>query len=278
MTERTRIPDGGEVRPRRTRSFRRPTYRESALVGVGLYLLAFLAWLALIERWLPMPAMPMSGGMGSMSQSGVPETAATMNGPVGWTLYLGMWSVMMVAMMYPSSVPLARLYYGTLKGSPMRTKLSRLAAFLGVYTLVWTATGVVPLLVNQVVPIGSVAGNGFALAGTLLLLSAYQLSPYKDRCLTHCRSPLGFLMAHHRPGVRGAARMGFAHSTFCVGCCWALFAFMVVVGTMNLVWMAAITVVLSLERTVSWGESLSKGVGMVAGVVGLGLVVVTAVA
>jgi len=278
MTKRTPVADGGEsTRTRLRRPFRRLKRRETALVGWGVYLVAFLAWLALIERWLPMPAMGTSSGMGemSMSQPGIPETAATTSGATGWALYLGMWAVMMIAMMYPSSVPLVRLYYGTLSGSSTRSKLSRIGAFLGAYTFVWGATGVVPLVVNRIVPIGDIAGSGFGLAGTLVLLSAYQLSPYKDRCLTHCRSPLGFLMSHHRPGVRGAARMGFEHSTFCVGCCWALFAFMVVVGTMNLAWMAAITVVLSLERTVSWGDSLGRGVGVIAGVVGIGLLVGT---
>ena len=284
MTNRTPAADGGESVPARWRqSFRRLKRRETALVGWGLYLVAFFAWLALIERWLPMPAMGTSGGMGgiegtsgmggmSMSQPGVPEAVATSSGSVGWALYLGMWAVMMIAMMYPSSVPLVRLYYGTLSGSSTRAKASRLGAFLGAYTLVWTATGVVPLLVSRTVPVESIGGNEVALGGTLLLLSAYQLSPYKDRCLSHCRSPLGFLMSHHRSGVRGAARMGLDHSTFCVGCCWALFAFMVVVGTMNLVWMAAITVVLSLERTVSWGDVLARGVGAVAGVTGTGFV------
>ena len=132
--------------------------------------------------------------------------------------------------------------------------------------------GVVPLVVNRFVPITEIAGSGVLFASVLLVLGVYQLSPYKDQCLDHCRSPLGFLMTHHRSGTRGAARMGFDHGAFCLGCCWALFAFMVVVGTMNLVWMAAITVVLSLERTVSWGRYVSTGVGVVSVVAGISLV------
>jgi predicted metal-binding membrane protein len=75
-------------------------------------------------------------------------------------------------------------------------------------------------------------------------------------------------MEYHEPGVRGAARTSFRFSVFCVGCCWALFAVMVVVGSMNLLWMAGLTVVLSLERVVSWGDRLARGIGVVAGVVG----------
>lgn len=253
--------------------------REITLIASGVYLLALGAWLAVIYRWIPMPGMagsmgmPAMGGAMSMAEPGVPEAMATASGPSGWLLYLAMWSVMMVAMMYPSSVPLVRLYHRTLDGISTRAKVVRIGAFLGAYTLVWSATGIVPLVVNHVVSITEIAGRELLFAGTLFLLGVYQLSPYKDRCLEHCRSPLGFLMTHHRSGGRGAARMGFDHSVFCLGCCWALFAFMVVVGTMNLVWMAVITAVLSLERTVSWGETLAKGVGALAGLGGLTLLV-----
>jgi predicted metal-binding membrane protein len=245
--------------------------RETHLVALGVYVIALVAWLSMIGRWLPMPG---GGGAGSveMADPGVPEAMATGSGPTGWALYLLMWGVMMVAMMYPSSAPLVRLYHATLTGRGRGERLLRVGAFLGGYTAVWTAVGVVPLGVNLVVPVSTVAASDVLFGTTLLALAAYQLSPHKDRCLEHCRTPLGFLMSHSRPGVRGAARMGLDHGAFCLGCCWALFAFMVVVGTMNLVWMALITVVLSVERTVSWGDRLARAVGVVSGVAGAGVV------
>jgi len=243
--------------------------RETHLVALVVYVIALLAWLSMLRQWLPMPG---SGGMTmDMAAPGVPETMATGAGPVGWGLYLLMWGVMMIAMMYPSTVPLIRLYHGTLAGLSRGERLLRVGAFLGGYTLLWTTVGLVPLAVNVVVPVSAVAGSTAAFGGTLLLLGAYQLSPYKDRCLDHCRTPLGFLMTHSRPGVRGAGRMGLDHGVFCLGCCWALFAFMVVVGTMNLVWMALITLVLSVERTVAWGDRLARAVGVVAGIAGFGV-------
>jgi predicted metal-binding membrane protein len=247
---------------------RRLSIRETHLVGLGVYVVALLAWLAMIGQLLPMPRS--DGGMAmDMADPGVPEMMATGTGLSGWVLYLVMWGVMMIAMMYPSSVPLVRMYHSTLAGRPRHERLARVGAFLGAYTLLWTAVGIVPLVVNQFTPFARVAGSGVLLGGTLLLLGAYQLSPYKDRCLSHCRTPLGFLLTNSRPGVRGAARMGLEHGWFCLGCCWALFAFMVVVGTMNLVWMAAITVVLSVERTVSWGDRLARVVGVAAGIAGV---------
>jgi predicted metal-binding membrane protein len=261
------------------RQSRGPGLRETQFVGLGVYVLALVAWLAMVARLLPMPRSE-AGGMRTamdMADPGVPEMMATGAGLSGWVLYLFMWGVMMIAMMYPSSVPLVRMYHGTLAGRSRSERLLRVGAFLGAYTLLWTAVGIVPLLVTQFVPLARVVESDVLVGGTLLLLGVYQLSPYKDRCLSHCRTPLGFLLTHSRPGVRGAARMGLEHGWFCLGCCWALFAFMVVVGTMNLVWMAIITVVLSIERTVAWGDRLARGVGVAAGVAGV-VVLVTALA
>ncbi len=254
----------------------RITHRDIPIVALVTYVIALLAWVAIVGRWLPMP-----GGRAGiqMSDPGAPEAMALSNGLTGISLYLLMWGAMMIAMMYPSSVPLFRLYAETLEGTTTAGKVTRVGAFIGTYALVWTLTGLVPLVVNALVPIVTLANahGGLLLGGSLLLLSGYQLSPYKFRCLRQCRSPLGFLLTHHRPGVRGAIRTSWQFSVFCVGCCWALFAFMVIVGSMNIVWMALIAVVLSLERTVAWGEQLARAVGILAGVVGSAVVVIAIV-
>ncbi|QZY04065.1 DUF2182 domain-containing protein [Halobaculum roseum] len=242
------------------------------VVALVTYGVALLAWVAIIGRWLPMPGT-VSGLR--MSDPGAPEAMALSNGFTGVGLYLVMWGVMMIAMMYPSSVSLFRLYYKTLDETTTAGKAVRVGAFMGTYALVWAITGIVPLLVNAVVPIAAIVNRNSAIlfGGTLLLLSVYQLSPYKNRCLKYCRTPLGFLVEYHRPGIRGAAEMSFRFSVFCVGCCWALFAVMIVVGSMNILWMAVIAVVLSLERVVEWGDRLARTVGVVAGVAGVILVI-----
>ncbi|WP_144799187.1 DUF2182 domain-containing protein [Halorubrum depositum] len=245
-------------------------------VALVTYVIALLAWLAIVTRRLPTTGGAVDVRM-QMADPGVPELTALSNGLTGTGLYVAMWGVMMIAMMYPSSVPLFRLYYKTLEGTTTAGKAARVVAFMGTYALVWTLTGIVPLAVNAVVPLATIGHRyaGFLMGGTLLLLAAYQVSPYKRRCLRYCRSPLGFLMSHHRPGVRGAVRTSWEFSVFCVGCCWALFAFMVVVGSMNIVWMALITVVLSLERTVSWGERFARGTGIAAGIAGVAVIAIS---
>ena len=105
------------------------------------------------------------------------------------------------------------------------------------------------------------------LAGALLIAAGiFQWTPLKNSCLTHCRSPLSFLMTDWREGNGGAFVMGVKHGAFCAGCCWFLMALLFVAGVMNVWWIAAITILVLLEKVVSRG----LWVGRIAGVVFLG--------
>src|SRR5262249_36655812 len=86
-------------------------------------------------------------------------------------------------------------------------------------------------------------------AGAILVgAGLYQLTPLKHQCLTHCRSPIDFLMAHWRGGATGPLRMGLHHGWYCLGCCWALMAVLFAVGVMNLAWVAAIAFLVLAEK------------------------------
>ncbi len=113
----------------------------------------------------------------------------------------------------------------------------------------WSLIGVVPL-------IGFLAFRDLAaeaadsrwlptLAGAILVVAGgYQFTQWKAVCLKHCRTPLSFLMTHDfGGGARSAFKAGLNHGAYCLGCCWALMAVLVVVGLMNLVWMAGIAIV-----------------------------------
>jgi predicted metal-binding membrane protein len=93
------------------------------------------------------------------------------------------------------------------------------------------------------------------LSGTLLIgAGTFQFTPLKDRCVTHCRSPLSFLTGHWREGTAGAFGMGAHHGTYCVGCCWALMALLFVLGVMNLLWVAGLAVLVLAEKTLPAGR------------------------
>jgi predicted metal-binding membrane protein len=97
----------------------------------------------------------------------------------------------------------------------------------------------------------------------LIVAGLYQLTPFKGACLSQCRSPLGFLMTNWRDGAGGAFRMGTRHGMFCLGCCWALMIVLFAVGVMNLAWVAALAVLVLLEKITPAGVLISRASGIV---------------
>ena len=100
--------------------------------------------------------------------------------------------------------------------------------------------------------------------GGLVLIGAglYQLSPLKDKCLSHCRTPLGFILHDWREGYRGTLLMGVHHGWYCLGCCWALMVVMFPVGVMNLVWMGGLATLIAVEKLVPHGRGVARLSGL----------------
>jgi predicted metal-binding membrane protein len=108
----------------------------------------------------------------------------------------------------------------------------------------------------------AMAASSPSLAGSILIgAGAYQFTPWKGACLRHCRHPLGFLMTHGRDGQLGAFQMGVSHGAYCLGCCWALMCVLFAVGVMNLVWVAALTGFVLLEKTGPAGSVVARVAG-----------------
>jgi predicted metal-binding membrane protein len=106
------------------------------------------------------------------------------------------------------------------------------------------------------------AAHSAWLGGTIFLVAgAYQWLPIKNACLTHCRSPLGFLTREWREGRAGAFIMGSRHGLFCVGCCWALMALLFAAGVMNLFWVAAIAAFVLVEKLMRQGPRVGRLAG-----------------
>jgi predicted metal-binding membrane protein len=94
--------------------------------------------------------------------------------------------------------------------------------------------------------------------GLLIATGLYQLTPLKAVCLRHCRGPARFLADHWRPGVTGAWQMGFTHGRYCLGCCAVLMLLLFVGGVMNLIWIAALTLFVAIEKLAPFGERAAK--------------------
>jgi predicted metal-binding membrane protein len=181
--------------------------------------------------------------------------------------FLIFWIAMMAAMMLPSVAPVGSLYVRSVcAGLSGVLRVLRVAGVVLGYLGVWAAFGVVAFVAAwaaQLLATGAPSAAPWMGAAIVAAAGVYQLTPLKNRCLRHCRSPLGFLL--HFGGYSGRLRdirVGVYHGVYCVGCCWALFVVLIAVGVMNLVWMAGLAAVIFLEKTWRYGKTLSLGFGI----------------
>ncbi|MEA2317926.1 MAG: hypothetical protein QOD44_2115, partial [Solirubrobacteraceae bacterium] len=226
-----------------------------ALIAV-LFVAAGVAWWSTAHRMQGMDAGP-----------------GTDVGALGW--FVGVWVVMMAAMMFPSVSPTVALYARMARGRwPAGPAL-----FTAGYLVTWTAAGVAAwgvfaggraLLGDQLAWDG--AGRWLA-GGTLVAAALYEVTPLKDVCLAKCRSPLAFLLGSWRDGLRGAFGMGARHGAWCVGCCWALMAALFALGVMSLAWMAVVAALIALEKTLPWRRTVTYGTAAALLVLGVLLLV-----
>jgi predicted metal-binding membrane protein len=245
--------------------------REDGSTGLGPAFAAARARLGLIAALFGLAALAWWSTAERMS--GMDDGPGTELGAVGW--FLGVWIVMMAAMMFPSVSPTVALY------ARMARRGARIAPFVFAsgYLATWTTAGLGAygafklggeLLGDELAWDG--AGRWLA-GGILVLAAAYELTPMKDACLGKCRSPLGFLLSSWRSGTRGAFEMGARHGAWCVGCCWALMASLFALGVMSLAWMAFVAALIALEKTVPFGRAITYATAALLFILGLALLV-----
>lgn len=203
------------------------------------------------------------------------DTPAGLGTPLELGLFVIGWTVMIVAMMLPTAIPLLATFRA-LVGRRHRPGLLVGAVILG-YLVMWTAFGLVAWVGDRGVhalvdAVPWLAANPrFVLAGTFVVAGGYQFSRLKYRCLDACRSPLGFVLNRWqgRAERREAFLLGVAHGLFCVGCCWSLMLVMFAVGLGSMVWMLVLGAVTAVEKNVAWGRRLSRPLGVALLLAGL---------
>jgi predicted metal-binding membrane protein len=234
--------------------------RDAVLILVSIVLITVLAWLFLVH---------LSRQMGSAMRQDQMMAAMGMPMDKPWTatdlfFTFAMWAVMMAGMMGPSAAPMVLLFAAVQSRSgSQRTSLSAGSFGLG-YVFVWTLFSVGAAMVQWALHTMSLLSPAMAvpdprIGGAVLVAAGlYQMTPWKNACLTHCLSPLNFLMTHWREGKLGAFGIGVQHGVYCLGCCWALMIILFAVGVMNLAWVAALTVIVLLERIGPYGKAIAK--------------------
>jgi predicted metal-binding membrane protein len=202
-----------------------------------------------------------------------------------WALMIAMWWIMMIAMMTPSATPTillyARVYRHALVQGQIQDKLAPTGAFAAGYLLVWLGFAAAAATLHWALErtglvSGMMMGSQSRLLSGVVLITAgvYQLSPLKNICLAHCRTPTSFLSRHWRPRALGALRLGVMHGGYCVGCCWLLMALLFVGGVMNLTWIAALAILVLIEKVLPPGQWVGRGVGIALIVWGVATLVV----
>jgi len=255
---------------------------EKWIVLAGLALIAFVAW------WWVLAGAGTGMSAWSMTTWQFPPPAFGMMFEE-WTtgyavLMFFMWWIMMIAMMTPSAAPMILLYAGAYRHEQRQRKLASglvpTFAFVLGYLIAWAVFSVIATglqwwlehagLVHQM-KMWSIS----SLFSAVLLIAAglYQLTPLKNVCLEHCRSPAQFLAEHFRPGSFGAFNIGWKHGLYCLGCCWFLMALLFAGGIMNLVWIAGLAIFVLIEKVAPAGNWIGRSAGVVMIVIGVGVLV-----
>jgi predicted metal-binding membrane protein len=205
--------------------------------------------------------------MDALMGMGSPWTAAQL------AATMTMWTVMMVLMMVPASLPVTRLVSrGSRRAAAAGEPATPAAAFMGGYLLAWIAFSAAATMIQSWLSSAMLLTAGMhlrdgALSGAVLVLAGgWQLTPWKNACLSRCSTPLSFALHRWRSGAAGALRMGLEHGFACLGCCWALMLVLFAAGVMNIAAIAGLVVLVIAERTLSFGHALARitGIGLIA--------------
>ena len=244
--------------------------RRDRLVVVGaLVVVVAIAWI-----WIVLGAGTGMSTLGSNRNSGMPEVADMMMAPAPWTLgYAGlmfaMWWVMMAAMMLPSAAPMLLLFARVNRTERARERpYVPTGIFAAGYLAAWggfsaVATGLQWGLGRLGLLSPMMMTTSYWLGGAILVAAGlWQLTPVRARASRHCRSPLSFLAHGWRLGGLGAFRMGLAHGTYCLGCCWFLMGLLFFGGIMNLFWIAGLACFILLEKTIPMGHWIGRIAGI----------------
>jgi predicted metal-binding membrane protein len=242
--------------------------RDHTLVLAAIAGLTALSWAYLARTAGDMhgmgdaPAMPDMPGMAHGAMHPTPWTAAH------FAMMLGMWAVMMVGMMLPAAAPMI-LFFATFakRSREQGHRVAPVGAFVSGYLAVWSAFALLATTLQWALDRAALLSLHMAaispvLSGAVLVAAGlYQWTPLKRACLSFCRSPVAFIVGHWRTGTGGAFRMGVEHGAFCVGCCWVLMALLFVGGVMNLLWVAAITLAVMIEKLAPRGVWIARAIG-----------------
>ncbi len=194
-------------------------------------------------------------------------------------LSVPMWIAMTLVMMLPTAGPMILTYAeiadtAARKAEPVVSPLVLTAGYMAVWFGFALAAALLQWFLARA---GLLEGGsaGMLLGGTIFLgAGLYQFSSLKQSCLTLCQRPFPFFFSNWTTEPRGVFRLGLRQGMTCLGCCWAMMLLMFAIGAMNVIWMAVLGVLMTIEK-LSTTARFSEAVGFVFVAVGFGMIVVS---
>jgi predicted metal-binding membrane protein len=224
--------------------------------------LSVIIWVSGLYLW-------MSAGA---SLAGLISALCSPSGNTSFSALAGIWLAMTLAMMIPSALPMISTYLDIAEAAKAKHMaiVSPLVLTAG-YGAVWIAFALAAAFAQW--SLLASGHSGFVegrFAGLLLVgAGAYQFTSLKHACLSKCRMPMPYFLAHWTDRMTGVFRMGVEQGITCFGCCWALMSLSFVAGLMNIAWMGAIGALMVLEKSLPQPKALSYGLGL--GLIGAGI-------
>jgi predicted metal-binding membrane protein len=193
-------------------------------------------------------------------------------------LAFAMWVAMTLAMMLPTAGPMILTYAeiadtAARKGESVASPLALTIGYAAIWVGFATAATALQVVLTKLALLDPRMGTASPLVSAAIFLAAgaYQFSALKDACVTVCQRPFPFFLAKWSTEWREIIRLGLRQGLYCLGCCWAMMLLMFAVGVMNVVWMAALGLVMATEKVASTTR-VSRMVGVVFALIGMVLI------
>ena len=243
--------------------------RPKVLAATCVIALAGLGWLALGL---------MATATGTFDALCRPLTTGVWN-TTSFAIVAAMWGAMTFAMMLPSAAPMI-MTYAEIADTAARKNERIVSPFVlaAGYLSVWLGFAVATTFVQYALARAALLDAGMAPASGLfsgaifIAAGAYQFSALKHACLTQCQRPFPFFFSHWATTPRGVFKLGLTQGLYCLGCCWAMMLVMFASGVMNLVWMATLGMVMTIEK-IGTGKHFTHAVGAVLIAIGIAFLV-----
>ena len=218
-----------------------------------------------METMSSMSSEQSTEGMASMGQ--MSDGMKMDNSMMRFFPLLGMWLVMMSAMMFPTMVPTLKSYED-LMSSADGTRIGWLGLLVG-YSLVWVTFSIVitsvqlGLLSLNFIDMMGKAKSIWVSSALLIIAGLFQFTRAKEICHGVCHSPMSYFLGYWRTGLNGGLRMGLGLGAYCVGCCWLFMVLGFAGGVMNFLWMGLATLFMVLEKLPAIGHYVIKPMGLI---------------